>query len=41
MMMCSERLRVGLVTIHLPVAEISAAVTEEKIESACTSCASC
>ena len=31
MMMCSERLRVGLVTIHLPVAEISAAVTEEKI----------
>ncbi len=29
--MRSERLRVGLVTIHLPVAEISAAVTEEKI----------
>lgn len=32
MMMCSERLRVGLVTIHLPVAEISTAITEEKIE---------
>ena len=31
MMMCSERLRVGLVTIHIPVSEISAAITQEKI----------
>jgi len=31
MMMCSERLRVGLVTIHIPVAEVSAAITREKI----------
>ena len=31
MVMCGERLRVGLVTIHLPVAEVSAAITEEKV----------
>ncbi len=31
MMMCSERLRVGLVTIHIPLSEISAAITREKI----------
>lgn len=31
MMMCSERLRVGLVTIHIPVSEISTAITKEKI----------
>jgi 4-hydroxythreonine-4-phosphate dehydrogenase len=31
MMMCSERLRVGLVTIHIPVSEISSALTQEKI----------
>lgn len=31
MILFSERLRVGLVTIHLPVAEVSAAITREKI----------
>lgn len=31
MLMCSERLKVGLVTIHIPVSEISTALTQEKI----------
>jgi len=31
MMMCSEVLRVGLVTIHLPLSEVSARITEAKI----------
>lgn len=31
MIMCSDRLRVGLVTIHIPVAEVSAAISEERI----------
>lgn len=31
MMMCSDRLRVGLVTIHIPVSEISRSITREKI----------
>lgn len=31
MIMCSERLRVGLVTKHLPVAQIAAHITQEKI----------
>jgi len=31
MVMCGERLKVGLVTMHLPVAEVSAAITEEKV----------
>ncbi|MEG1622674.1 MAG: 4-hydroxythreonine-4-phosphate dehydrogenase PdxA [Alistipes sp.] len=31
MMMCSEILRVGLVTIHIPVAEVSHEITKEKI----------
>lgn len=31
MMMCSERLKVGLVTIHIPVSEISAAIAQEKV----------
>ncbi len=31
MIMCSEVLRVGLVTKHIPVAEIAAAITQEKI----------
>ncbi len=31
MMMCSDRLRVGLVTIHVPVAEVSGLLTREKI----------
>lgn len=31
MILFSERLRVGLVTIHLPVAQVSAAITREKI----------
>lgn len=31
MIMCSDRLRVGLVTIHIPVAEVSANITKEKI----------
>ena len=33
MMMCSDLLKVGLVTIHIPVAEVSAAITQEKIVS--------
>lgn len=31
MMMCSELLKVGLVTIHMPVAEVSGNITYEKI----------
>jgi len=31
MMMCSEVLRVGLVTIHIPVARVAQAITKEKI----------
>ena len=31
MIMCSDRLRVGLVTIHIPVAEVSRSITKEKI----------
>ena len=31
MIMCSDRLRVGLVTKHIPVAEISRSITKEKI----------
>lgn len=31
MMMCSELLKVGLVTIHIPVAEVSKDITTEKI----------
>ena len=31
MIMCSERLKVGLVTIHIPVAEVSHSITKEKI----------
>ena len=34
MLMCSERLRVGLATIHLPLADVSAALSQEKIETA-------
>lgn len=36
MIMCSERLRVGLVTIHIPVAEVSQNITKEKILSSLT-----
>lgn len=31
MIMCSDRLRVGLVTVHIPVSEVSASITREKI----------
>ncbi len=31
MIMCSDRLRVGLVTIHIPVSEVSANITKAKI----------
>lgn len=31
MMMCSEVLKVGLVTIHIPLAEVSAGISQEKI----------
>ena len=31
MIMCSDRLRVGLVTIHIPVAEVSRNISKEKI----------
>lgn len=31
MMMCSENLRVGLVTIHIPVSKISASINKERI----------
>ncbi len=33
MMMCSDQLKVGLVTIHIPLEEVSRSVTEEKIIS--------
>lgn len=33
MIMCSELMRVALVTTHLPVSEIAFAITEEKIEN--------
>ena len=36
MIMCSDRLRVGLVTIHIPVAEVSQNITKEKIISSLT-----
>ncbi|MBP3473858.1 MAG: 4-hydroxythreonine-4-phosphate dehydrogenase PdxA [Alistipes sp.] len=36
MIMCSERLRVGLVTIHIPVAEVSRSLTKEKIVASLT-----
>lgn len=31
MLMCSERLKVGLVTIHLPIGEVSPMITRERI----------
>ena len=31
MMMCSDLLKVGLVTIHIPIAEVSPSITREKI----------
>ena len=31
MIMCSDRLRVGLVTIHIPVSEVSRSISKEKI----------
>lgn len=34
MMMCSEVLRVGLMTIHIPLAEVSKAISKEKIVEA-------
>ena len=34
MLMCSDRLRVGLVTTHLPLAEVSAAISRGKITEA-------
>ena len=34
MLMCSERLRVGLVTTHLPLAEVAPALSQEKIIAA-------
>lgn len=36
MIMCSDRLRVGLVTIHIPVAEVSQSISKEKIISSLT-----
>ncbi len=33
MIMCSDRLRVGLVTIHIPVSEVSQSISKEKIIS--------
>ena len=36
MIMCSDRLRVGLVTIHIPVAEVSTNITKEKIVKSLT-----
>lgn len=36
MIMCSDRLRVGLVTIHIPVSEVSASITKEKIVASLT-----
>ncbi len=32
MIMCSDRLRVGLVTIHIPVSEVSRSISQERIE---------
>lgn len=36
MIMCGDRLRVGLVTIHIPVSEVSASITKEKIVASLT-----
>ena len=36
MIMCSDRLRVGLVTIHIPVSEVSHSISKEKILSSLT-----
>ena len=36
MIMCSDRLRVGLVTIHIPVAEVSKNISKEKIVQSLT-----
>ena len=36
MIMCSDRLRVGLVTIHIPVAEVSRNISKEKIMQSLT-----
>lgn len=36
MIMCSDRLRVGLVTIHIPVAEVSKNISKEKIVESLT-----
>ena len=36
MIMCSDRLRVGLVTIHIPVSEVSQSISKEKILSSLT-----
>lgn len=36
MMMCSELLKVGLVTIHMPLAEVSGSVSKQKITAALT-----
>ena len=36
MIMCSDRLRVGLVTIHIPVSEVSRNITKEKIVASLT-----
>ncbi len=36
MIMCSDRLRVGLVTIHIPVAEVSKNLSKEKIVASLT-----
>ena len=36
MIMCSDRLRVGLVTIHIPVSEVSQSISKEKIISSLT-----
>lgn len=33
MIMCSERMKVGLVTIHIPVSEVSQAISKERIEA--------
>ncbi len=34
MLMCSERLKVGLVTIHIPLSEVTAQITQERILAA-------
>ena len=36
MIMCSDRLKVGLVTVHIPVSQVSADITREKIVSRLT-----